>query len=168
MKLFTFIFLISTMTHACPLPLTYRGENLCVELQWQKADSFKNGEYKASSTDSPYLNPTGSKPAQWLYSRATLTVWKADDAQKTPLDVSGLRFLPFMVMKNGHHHSWNHALEFDTQKSIYTLWQTPFQQMEGCWQIRWIDSAKPHENFVLLKEIQFLNTKAQSYSDLCQ
>lgn len=159
MKLLIMMFIgsFSQAAVSCPIPLTYRGENFCIEMQWQKTELYKNGQYSSTTNESPYLNPANSKPPQWNYSRLQLKVWKAEDTQQSALEVSGLRFLPFMTMDNGHHHSWNHAFELDTATNIYTLWQMPFQDMAGCWQIQWMDSQKPKESYPLMILTKFTN-----------
>lgn len=147
-------------TNACPLTINYRDESYCVEMQWQKADSFKNGQYSTTTLDSPQLNLSNSKAPHWLYSRLTFKVWKSISTSHQAQEVPGLQFIPFMVMANGHHHSWNNAFELDTQTNTYTLWQLPFQQMDGCWQIHWIDSKKSKESNFLLSIDSFKNLSA--------
>lgn len=139
-----YVLSFSAQAH-CPYAANINSVDYCFDYDWLAADKKTNGAYSESSEMSPYLNKKGSSPTKWLYSKATIRMWKKGDAKHAPVFLQDFIVFPYMIMAGGHHHGAASQFEYDNSAGVYILSGMSLQQMEGCWSLRWgvaTDAAK--------------------------
>ena len=159
-NLFVFSLFLSTSSWAhCPLAFTSNSEPYCLDVEWQKAESRPQGDFVASKSLSPFLNPTVQPSQQRLFSKAHIAVWKDGDRDHVPVYLSDLVIYPYMVMAGGHSHGARSTFVFDDDLQLYVLSAMAFQEMsEGCWQLRL--KAADSDELVLMNIESFTNLTA--------
>lgn len=120
----------------CPHPFTLQGHDYCASVDWLPAEQKINGVFQETTEMSPVLNKKGSLPPQWKYSKASLWIWKREDAAHQSVFLDRWRVFPFMQMVGGHHHGASYQFAWDAGSQRYILSQMALAQMEGCWSLR--------------------------------
>lgn len=121
----------------CPYLVIAEGEDYCVDLRWDYGAKKVKGQFEETAEQTPYLNPMGTVPQKWIYSKALITTWKKSDVDQKFATVPGFRIFPYMYMQNGHSHSAGYEFFLDAADSVYVFERMAFQQMPGCWTLRW-------------------------------
>ena len=147
MKYLIFIALVlpSLAKAHCPMPIDLESGSYCADILWDTGEKKLKGEFKPVKTLSPYLVPPGTIPQRWIYSRATIQIWQKGDASHTPVMIPDFRIFPWMHMASGHNHSAGYNFFEDTDTQSYRLQELAFQQMVGCWTLRWTTAGKDEE-----------------------
>lgn len=168
---FLLLLLVPSFSYAhCPISFEVEGVSYCTDIEWLNGDYKVQGSLVPSSQMSPHLIAAGEVPQKWIYSRARFPLWLEGDRTHAPQMIAGLRVFPYMVMENGHHHSTSHEFEWNDGKQVYELTGVAFQEMPGCWSLRWtVAAAGSHENSHQLISISnFQNSPASPSHTLSQ
>ena len=141
--LLLFLFSLPMLAQAhCPYEVSYSNEAYCLDLEWDFGERKIKGEFKPTNTVTPYLIPHKEIPQRWIYSTAYLIVWKKGDKNHKPVEIPNFRVFPYMHMENGHHHSAGYDFLYDEAEEAYLFRRVAFQQMKGCWSLRWTTADK--------------------------
>ncbi len=161
-KLFLFFFLSPMIAWAhCPFGLKYDGKDYCLDLEWLPAES-----QITTTALSPHLNPMGEIPQKWVYSQFETFVWEKGDKKHTPVLIPDFRIFPYMFMDSGHHHGASYEFQTDDSNSSYLLKRVAFQEMPGCWTLRWTthSSDSLEDSQPLAKITDFVNLSEEGVS----
>lgn len=137
----------------CPSGFKIDGVDYCSHVQWVNGEEKSEGKLGKTEKMSPQLMKMGDVPQKWIYSKMQIRIWKKGDISHAPQKIENFRVFPYMFMKNGHHHSASYKFDWDSKAESYGLRAVVFQQMPGCWTLRWtiqdsdtVDSSKHYIN----------------------
>jgi hypothetical protein len=143
----------------CPWPVQVNDQAYCVDVIWHFGEQKLQGQFSGSEMPSPHLVPMSEIPQGWIFSRASLYIWEQGDPLHQPVEIENFRVFPYMFMENGHHHSTGYEFAYDSSQEQYWIQRMAFQQMRGCWSLRW--TTEPQDELetsqTLLNIIQFAN-----------
>ncbi len=130
----------------CPYEVNIKDQSYCIDILWDQGEKKVKGQFESVETLSPVLIAMGEVPQKWIYSKAIITTWLKGDSKHTPVEIPHFRVFPYMHMNNGHHHSTGYEFLYDSLESVYVVQRIAFQQMPGCWSLRWTTDTKDQKN----------------------
>ncbi len=130
--------LAPALSHAhCPYEVSSHGNDYCIDVAWDFGEKKIHGQFETTEAETPYLVKQGTVPQKWVYSALIVTTWMKGDSNHVPVEIPDFRVFPYMHMINGHHHSAGYEFFFDSANEYYVFRRVVFQQMQGCWSLRW-------------------------------
>ncbi len=134
---------LPTLSYAhCPIPFETDNQSFCAEIEWLSGERKVQGQFESVNYKSPQLNLRGEIPQKWVYSKMNIHVWEKGDHSHVPKFLKDFRVFPYMFMENGHHHSASYDFRWDSDEQVYILKGIGFQEMNGCWSLRWTTSEQ--------------------------
>lgn len=156
----TLFFPLPVFAH-CPYEVTSSNKSYCLELYWDTGEKKIKGQFEPSDVQTPYLVPVGEVPQKWIYSKVLISTWEKGDKNHKAVEIPGFRVFPYMHMKNGHHHSAGYEFNYAVNYEMYIVDRVVFQQMPGCWSLRWTtekeDSMKGSQLLINMTNFRNLN-----------
>lgn len=142
MKVFMFLLIQATSTAFahCPIEIEAQGEQYCMNYEWLNTDKKVQGNFVETENESPYLVASNELPPKWLFSKLEVKTWKKGDSNHIPVEIKDFVVFPYMTMEMDHNHST--LFDFSYDSTSYILSQVRFQDMKGCWSLRWSTSDK--------------------------
>ncbi len=165
--LVAFILTSSQAFAHCPYEINVGTDQYCLDIDWQNGQKIVKGQITDVTEMSPYLNKQSVLPNQWIYSRALIPVWKKGDKKHTPVVLPDFMIYPYMQMTDGMHHGASFGLSYDEQNQAYDLSAMSFQEMDGCWSLRW-QIGKGSDSGALLSISDYVNIDATEKANIIQ